>query len=804
MPRLRSPRRSVIALSVLAWCAQAQTSEGEASQKLETVVVSGQGRTQQLQSVPIAIQVLGADQVRKLGAANLGDLDAHIPGLDVDANQPTQPRMSLRGIGTSDFGIGTDSPVGMYVDGVYAGKTGGALLNFNDVKRIEVLKGPQGTLFGRNSAGGAISIVTQEPEFRASGRGLLRLGEHGLRQAEALVNQPLGDGLALRASLVTRSSNGELRDAATGQRAGGDHSWGARLALRWQPSEDTQAFLTYEHEKLDQRARPAIGLVKAGAPGTPPPFPADPAQYLDPLHAPLLNDVAGDREKRDFDGLTLRIEHSLPWAEFSSTTAYRHFSSLNRQDNDGTNNPAIYLSTTNLEGNRSFQQEFRLTGKQGMADWLAGLSLYDERATQTASADATTTSLDTLSGNLLGLPLFSTVNQLSAAAGLTGVDLLGLPWQELMSNVARNRALAVYGDVIWHLSPATRLTTGLRFTRDDKRFSWFNPLREAGALDAQLAALDAAGLFPGLVAMGALSQDQADQLRGGMSQNSLIATQGATQAPLSLRKRWTDTSPRLVLDHRYSRDLMVYASVTRGYQAGGFNTLQVASSYQPERVTNFELGLKGQLADQALSWGASLFQYRFDNLQTLQLVPASTPGAIPAYQVTVSDQRGTGLDLEARWQLSAGLRLNGALELLDQTYRHGRASGGEDLAGLPVGTPRSRASVGVDYGFAAFGGRAGANLQAAYQSAQRCNPESYVQGQCLSTASFRVGGPRSRLDARLGWDRADRAWGLALLVTNLQDRRYVHKLWYEAAPLGSAYATVSPGRSASLELHVGY
>jgi iron complex outermembrane receptor protein len=306
------------------------------------------------------------------------------------------------------------------------------------------------------------------------------------------------------------------------------------------------------------------------------------------------------------------------------------------------------------------------------------------------------------------------------------------------------------------------------------------------------------------VALGAITQDQADLLRGGMSQNTLIATQGASQSRVGLRKSWTDTSPRLVLDHRYNRELMVYASLTRGYQAGGFNSLQVASSYEPERVTNVELGLKGQLPGQGLSWNAALFQYRFDNLQTLQLVPANTPGGIPAYQVTISNQRGTGLDLEARWQLSSGLRLNGVLELLDQTYRNGLGSAGESLAGMPVGTPRRRASAGVDYDFAAFGGKAATSLQAAYQSAQRCNPESLVQGECLTTPNFRVGGPRSRLDARLGWDSANRSWGLALLVTNLQDHRYVHKLWYEAAALGSGYATLTPGRSASVELRVGY
>ncbi|WP_349744574.1 TonB-dependent receptor [Roseateles cavernae] len=780
-------------------CAGAQ----EAVQ-LEAVVVSGQGRSQQLQSVPIAIQVLGADQVRRLGANHLGELSAHVPGLEIDANQATQPRMSLRGIGTSDFGIGTDSPVGIYVDGVYTGKTGGALLNFNDLKRIEVLKGPQGTLFGRNSAGGAISIVTNEPEFRRSGSGRLRLGEDGLRQLEALVNQPLGERLALRASLVSQRSDGDLRDAASGQRYGGQGSWGARLALRLQASEDTKAVLTYEHEKLDQRARAAIGLVAARPAGTPLPFPADPGGFLDPRKAPLFSDVPDAREARDFDGLTLRIEHSLPWAEFTSTTAYRHFSSLNRQDNDGTNNPAAYLRTTNLEGNTSWQQEFRLAGKHPGADWLLGLSLFHEKARQSALVGTTTTGLDSLSANLLGAPLFSSVNMLSQAAGIPGVDLLGQDWLEDMSNRARNQALAVYGDVIWRVGPATNITTGLRLTRDDKRFSWFNPLRQAPGLDAQLAALDAAGLFPALVALGAISQDEADALWGGMTNNALVATQGASAAPLRVSKKWSDTSPRLVLDHRYSKDLMAYASLTRGYQAGGFNTLQVNSRYEPERVSNLELGLKGQWPAQGLSYSAALFHYRFDNLQTLQLVPASTPGGIPAYQVTISDQRATGLDLEARWQATRQLRVNAALELLDQTYRRGRGSAGENLAGLPVGTPKLSASLGADYGWALAGGQAQASLQAAYSSAQRCNSESLVQGQCLSTPTFRVGGPRQRLDGRLAWDSANQGWGLSLAVSNLLDKRYVNKLWYESAPLGSAYATLSRPRTVSLELRASY
>ncbi|MDC8783960.1 TonB-dependent receptor [Roseateles koreensis] len=776
--------------------------------KLDAVIVSGQGRTQQLQSVPIAIQVMSADQLRKLGATNMGELNSHIPGLDIDSSQATQPVMSMRGIGSSDFGIGTDAPVGIYMDGVYTGKSGGAMLNFNDIKRVEVLKGPQGTLFGRNSAGGAISIVSNDPAFKSEGQGLLRLGDYGERHLEALVNHPLSDTLALRASFVSQRSDGYVRDAGTGQLAGDEGAWGAKIALKWLANDDTNAVLSIEHEKLDQGARPAFGLVKEVSNGGPLPFPVQQSDFIDPRHAPLYNDVLGNREKRDYDGATLRIEHSLPWAEFKSTTAYRHFNTVDREDNDGTRNPNAYLSTTNLESNTSLQQEFRLTGKAGALDWLAGLSLYEETAKQSSLIDVTTTGLDTVTSNLLGMPLFSTVNSLAQMSGIPGINLLGLDWQEAMHNEGRYRAAALYGDAIWHLNPSTNITAGLRVTRDQKRFSWYNPPRTAANLDAQLAVLDQLGMFPGLVAAGALSQTDADTLQTAMRNNGLVVTSGASNSPLVVEHSWNDVSPRLVIDHKLQNDLMVYASITRGYQAGGYNTLQVNSLFQPEHVTNGELGLKGQVASQGLSYSAALFSYRFDNLQTLDLVPAATPGGLPAYQVTISDQQATGLDLEGRWQINRQLRLSGAMEYIDQTYRTGRSSGGEDLAGLPVGTPKFSGTLGADYLWAALGGTANAGVQASYSSARRCNPKSYTQGECLNTTSWHVNDPRQRWDVRLGWDSAadtsGRRWGLGLLVKNLLNEQHVQRVGLEAAPFGSAFAALSKPRTIAVELRGSY
>ncbi len=764
--------------------AAAASEPAAGATQLSTVIVTGQGRSQQLQTVPIAIQVVTAEQIKKLASANLGDMNGTIPGLVVDNTQPTQPFFSLRGIGTGDFGIGTDAPVGVYVDGVYTGKTGGALMNFNDVKRIEVLKGPQGTLFGRNSAGGAISVVTNDPTGVLTTNGLVRFGNHRLVQAEVIHDRPLGDDLALRISAVSRHGGDWISDAASGQKYGGNTAWGSRVGLRWNASDATSAVLTWEHEKLDQKARPAIGLLAV------PTYGADPQTYLDPRKAPLFNDAIGNRETRSFDGLRLRIERTLPIGEFTSTTAYRHFTSLNREDNDGTNRITSYLDTANIEGNTTWQQEFRLAGRNARVDWLVGASLFYEKARQTSQINTFTDSLDTLFTNVAGVAPFATVTQLAADNGVPGINLLGQSWQESMINAGRYKALAVYGDTIWHLTPATNLTTGIRFTRDEKRFSWFSPSRTAAGLDDQLAVLDAVGL------LGALPPELAALL----TQNQLINGQGASTAPLEVTRSWSDVSPRLVIDHRYGPNLMTYASVTRGYQSGGYNALAVNGSYEPEHVTSYELGAKGQWPEQGLAFAVALFQYRFDNLQSLSLVPSGNQAGVPAYQVTVSDQRATGLDAEARWQPSRGLRFFGAAEVIDQTYRHRVSAAGVDLSGQPVGTPRLTATTGVDLSWASAGGSASLALQASYTGATRCNDDSLAQGQCLTTPNFRVGAAMQRLDARIGWETASHGFGVALVVNNLLDKRYVTSISTVAAGLGAPYATISPPRSVMLEL----
>jgi len=801
---MMSIRRRSIHLSLLALCASGGAAAADApgdqgvptpasdSGELTTITVTAQRRSEASQNVPIALQVVTSQQIEKLTATDLASMNGYVPGLDVGGEQPTQPNFTLRGISVSDFGIGTDSPIVIYEDGVYTGKTGGALLLFNDVQHIEVLKGPQGTLFGRNSAAGAISVVTNQPTAGWGADAKVRFGNYGEQYYEAMVNAPLGPDVAARVTFVDNRSDGWLHDSATGQRYHSNGDWGTRAQLLWHAPGDTRVRLIWEHEELSQPPRPAIGI--AALPPSPglPPYPSNPSTWLSPFTAPLLNDTVGARESRKFDALTLRAEHSFGFADFTSISAFRHFNTFNREDQDGTNRQYLYFDDANIEENKSYSQEFTLSGKTGIADWVAGASYYYDDAHQTSQLNLYTDGIDTLLNNTGLVPggIYGPISQ-AAAQFCIPVSLLGNTWQENMINHGYSRAGAVYGDVIWHVADRWNLTTGVRFTHDEKDFSWYNPTRTAAELDAGLATLAGLGFplppFP-------------------YTQNLEFNTPISTAAPLRLNDSWNDTSPRVVLDYKPAPGVMIYGSVTRGYEAGGYNSLEPGAKYEPETVRNYELGVKSEFLEHRLMLNASLYYYLYSNLQSLNLV-SNGNGSLPAYQVTVSDQHAKGVDFEARWQATSALRLNFLAAYIDDTYKHYVTPDGTDLSGQATGEPLWSLAAGIDYQWHdVVGGDLDFSLQDAYRGATRCNADSAAQGSCLTIPAFRIGTAQNRTDARLGWvSQGTVPVSVALYVNNLFDKQYATGVQtISATTLGTPFSGITAPRFYGVELGVHF
>jgi len=730
------------------------------------IIVTAQKRAQNVQDVPITLQVVGADTINQLAADDIGDLSVFVPGLSVSNSSPTQARYTIRGVSTSDFGVGTDPAVGVYVDGVYAARSGAGLLAFSDVARIEVLKGPQGTLFGRNSAAGAVSITTNQPSDAFEARIGVRVGEYEKRRVEAMINAPLTDTLSLRVNALTNQRDGWLTDGATGETYDREDNWAVRGALRWDVTPNTSATLAYIHDEVDQDARPAIGIVDVSGPGKPP-VPADPADYISPFTDTILNDAIDNHETRTLDEATLTITHALGGVDFTSLTSGRYFETENREDEDGTNRIDLYFDTNNREKNHSIYQEFRIAGQTESLDWIAGVSYYDEIAQQRSDTFATTDSINTTLANAVGITPFQDLEDALLFFEVPAT-VFGLGWGEDMINRGEFTAVALFGDVIWHATDRLNLTFGLRYTQDEKSFEWFNGPRVAPELDATLA---------GLVGMGVIDQATADAFgfdvvfdltpfAGVACDNGVTVQEGVT---CTLSDTWEDISPRVVADYRITDDVMAFASYAKGYKAGGFNSVQPGSRFENEDVDNFEVGIKSEL-DNGLRLNASAFHYLYEGKQSISLEQV---GTVYQYVTTTSDDEAWGADLQADWSPSAALNLFANVQYIDATYKNKLTGSGLDLSGQPTGEPYWSLSGGVNYKIDLDNsGAIDLSLMHSYRGEGRCNDDSTLQGGCSANPVFDPRQAQNRTDARASWRSADERYQFGAYVNNLFDEQY--------------------------------
>ena len=791
-----------------AWAQSTPQGEQDAT-NLDTIVVTAQSRQQELQDVPIALQVVDQQLLDDVAADNLGDIDAFVPGLVVDAAQPTQPSFRLRGVETSDFGIGTDPAVGVFVDGVYGGRGGGVLLPFVDVERIEVLKGPQGTLFGRNTAAGAISLVTRRPQNETEARLRLRLGNYGKQYADAMWNLPTGDNSALRFNALFNHSDGWFQDGATGKDLGGENVWATRAAWQVGLGENTTALVSWDHESLDQNGRVTTGIVPLPAYPQRPPVPVDPDDYLDPRDIPTYSD-ATNAEWRTFDGVTLIVDHALTWGHLTSTTSWRQYDALNQTEEDGTNRADLYIDSVNTESNETFYQEFKFAGSNARLDWVAGASFFKEDADQTSEVNTNTAAVDNIVRNLgvayeLGVPDGSLFNFTSMLAQMNGIpiSLVGDRWNERFTNTLSTTAYAAFGDVIWRATDKLNLTFGLRYTRDEKDFTWLNTPRNAPELEAKLDLLESLGFFDALAQMGIPITRELLTFDMAFIDPPAMVNKGVLVRD---KRSWSDFSPRFVIDYHFNDKAMVFGSLAKGYKAGGFNALQIGPAFENEDVWNAEVGIKQSFG--RFSYNASLFHYRYDNRQSIRLIDPdpNNPVDIPRFVFDTGDLEATGIDVDMRWKVTDAFTLDAQAEWIDSKYKDYVTPEGVDLDGEPTGEPRFTASVGAAYRMS-LGDSGDLRLSArhAYRGRTRCNAGSDLQGDCGVNALLDIGEPRERTDVRVGWTSPQGTWSWAVYGNNIFDNQYVKGLnTYGRGPLGVVGATISEPRTYGMEVAVKF
>ena len=572
---LRLLRRLVIGVAFIA-AAQPAASEaigaGEGSHGLEEIVVTAQKRSESEQDVPIAVSAFTARDMESLGIKTTQDLERVTPGFVLSSNVHfAQPY--IRGIGNSTLTIGSDSSVATIVDGVYMTRPVAAFQQFLDIERVEILKGPQGTLYGRNATGGVINVVSQQPTAEPSGRAEVSVGDYDLFRTAATVSGPIaGEAVRARVSVLSSSHDGFVKDIGTGSELENEQVFAGKFSV----VADLNARTTLTTAGDFSRERDARGqglkILIPGAGSIGAILPSDP-RTVDLSYRPFTN--------VDEDGMRVQVDHSEDAWGLTSISAYRYSRFDVGIDLDASSRSYSTVDPES-ESSRAFTQEVRFNsrGDQRFNYVVGGYFLKERAETQ-------------FNIHLL------TANIVTAPNGFTDVT-----------------AYAGFADVSYRLTDRLLASVGGRYSTEQK--------------DARVVTN-----FP-----------------------PPTVTNTATD-------RWNAFTPRFVLQYFATKDVMLFASASKGFKSGGFDVLtRGAPRFDPEYIWAYEAGIKSEWLDHRLQANLSAFTYHYTNLQ----VPQIQPGSVIQSITNAATAKVKGAELALRAAPTSWLSLDSGVALLDAKF----------------------------------------------------------------------------------------------------------------------------------------
>lgn len=636
---------SYVVLSLIVFPAQAV--------ELEEIIVTAQRRAESLQDTPISVTAFTSADLQNKGISDISEIADFTPNMMFDTTAIISGSSSaavifIRGIGQSNFQVTNDPGVGTYVDGVYVSSAIGGVLDVIDVENIEVLRGPQGTLFGRNTIGGAINITSQKPSAEEGGALEFTLGNLDKIAVRGTWDQPLSDNLLTKWTVGYKRRDGYIKtlpplgsnanstglfsdSIARNQRDQGDENEGAaRISALYTPRDDLSisvaADITHIREASAASSLAGVQMPAEGGIGAL-------TGLYNLLDAPVI-DVPGlgkgilydDRfvpdnpenesfqtgpNGTDVDGLGLSgiIEWELSdTITLKSISSYRETDAEFNRDPDGS--PLQFTHTYNDFEHEQFSQEVQLYGNSfnEALDWIAGVYYFTEEAT------------DNLRAQLV--PSFGTVN---------------------INGSVENESIAVFGQVTWHVTDRLGLTAGVRYTRDDKEL-----------LPDFFYEADAGGLFYTEVGRAPVLGDYGDGI--------------ARTVPYELvEETFTKTTPRFGIDYRLSDDWLTYFSYSEGFKSGGFNARTTAFreavlGFGPETLKTYEIGTKWQGFDNRVRVNIAAFYSDYSDVQ-VTVIDDIAPGTQNAGEIEIK-----GLEVEATALIGDGLQVNFGLGYLDSKY----------------------------------------------------------------------------------------------------------------------------------------
>ena len=740
-----------------------------AADDLTEVVVTAQFRAQKLQDTPIAITAVNAALLESRNQNSLADVTAQAPNVNLrETGGAFGPGMSarIRGVGQADFDPAFEPGVGIYIDDVYYSSLTGANFDLLDLDRVEILRGPQGVLGGRNSEGGAVKLYSQKPKGDDSGSIRATYGSRNLLDFRATGDVALTDTLSLRVAGVSKKQDGYVSridyacanpgtaipnqapqgDCKLGNEGGKDYSAG-RAALRWLASDDVEINLTADLtlDKSEsaaivlQAVNPAAGgalfTTTYGVPYTSAFIPADaytsyasfsalrPQNLIgppNPLAGTTLSFSPNTNTKVWGTNLTADWKLSDSMA-VKSITAYREFDSRWSEDND-VSPLSGSLGAEHLY-NHSFSQELRLNGTVSLVDYTLGGYYFNQTTT------------------------YATHQFLPYA--LPGFEFYG-------NDPVEANTYAAFLNTAWHITDALNLNTGVRYSKEKKDYH-YSRLPVGGSLVLGL--------------------------------DSLNSTVGKYEG--------SNFDYRVNLDYRWNEQLMTYASVSTGFKGGGtnarpFGPLQVVP-FNKETLTAYELGAKSDFFDRRLRVNVSVFQNKFKDIQlTLLSCPSLTPVSPCAATFNAGTADIKGWELEAEATPIDGLTFDASFSDLSFKYTSLAANTGLTVGQEAPGNIKSKWSIGGQYEIMLPSGstlspRVDYSFNGGFNTNAVFAPSNRVAGYHLT-------------NARLTYKTVDTKWEAALIGTNLLNEKYYISNFDLLSSSGAQYGLIAAPREFSIQV----
>ncbi len=540
------------------------------------VIVTARKTRERLQDVPIAISVLNGGQFRDADHIRIEDVNQLTPNANIDIVNGHQASFAIRGLGNNPANDGLEGSTGVFLDGVYLGRPGEAAQDLIDVSQIEVLRGPQGTLFGKNTTAGAVNITTDLPSFTFGGLGQVSLGNHNYRQYQGAVTGPLiGDVLAGRITAYKTDRDGTVDDIATHRKVNDLAREGVRAQLLYRPNDSLTVRVIADYAEEDQSTGAVItfntlgitpAAIKAKLAATGSVVAVDPNGLTTAVDGPI------ETATRQV-GLSAQADWKVDGFTLTSISAYRHWSYTSLSDTDGTSADAVN-GGYNLR-DEQWSQELRVAfPRMGPVDTVAGVYYFQQQVRSDQLVAYGPEAAAFLSGvpDAL-LPIYAHASP--ALAALLAYN--SSRWDTI--STPHTDSYAAFGQSVWHVTPTWNLTLGFRETYETKNETVYRHTPTSTLTGLPSAALAYNAVAPVHVAIN------------NASPSFLLST-----------------------DFHWAPGLMTYAFVSHGEKAGGTNATLPASgepasslAVKPEVATDYEIGLKSELFGRRLTLNAGLF-----------------------------------------------------------------------------------------------------------------------------------------------------------------------------------------------------